>query len=59
LRDGQGDARAEEGEGLVLVGGGVGEHGDLAGGAGEPDLVAGECGQVVEQPGEAAVGLPL
>src|SRR4029077_20048740 len=58
LLQGQWDRRAEEGEGLALGAGRLGEDrgGDL--GAGEPDLVAGQGGQVLQQAAEAAVGLP-
>ena len=57
LREGQWDGRADEVEGLALVGCGFGEHGHGGVGAGEADLVAGEGGQVVEQAAEAAVGV--
>jgi hypothetical protein len=57
LRQGQRDRGAEQAEGLTLCAGRLGEHryGDL--GAGEPDRVAGEGGQVLQQVAEAAVGL--
>jgi hypothetical protein len=58
LLQGQRDRGAEEVEGLPLGAGRLGEHrhGEL--GAGEPDLVAGQGGQMVQQAAEAAVGLP-
>ncbi len=47
------DGDAEQVEGLALGAGGLGEHRHVGGGAGEPDLVAGEGGQVLEQAAEA------
>ena len=58
LLQGQGDRGADQVEGLTLSAGGLGEHGDLRGGAGEADLVAGQGGQVLDQAAEAVVGLP-
>ena len=58
LRQGERDRNADQVEGLTLFAGGLGEHRDLGGGAGEPDLVAGQGGQVLEQATDAAVGLP-
>ncbi len=50
------DGGAEKAEGLALCAGGLGVHRDDGAGAGEADLVAGQGGQVGEQPAEAAVG---
>ena len=58
LLQGQRDGGAEEAEGLALGGGGLGEHRDGDLGSGEPDLVAGQGGQVLQQAAEAAVGPP-
>ena len=58
LLQGQRDRGAEEGEGLALGAGRLGEHRDGDPGAGELDLVAGQGGQVVDQAAEAAIGLP-
>src|SRR5580704_14460991 len=58
LLQGQRDRGAEELEGLPLGRGRLGEHRDGDLGAGVPDLVAGQGGQVLEQAAEAAVGLP-
>jgi hypothetical protein len=49
---------AEQVEGFALGAGGLGQHRHGGLGAGEPDLVAGQGGQVAEQAAEAAVGLP-
>ncbi len=46
------DGGADEVEGLALFAGGLGEHRDGGGDAGEPDLVAGQGGQVAEQAAE-------
>ncbi len=56
LLQGQRDRGADEVEGFLLGTGRLGEyrHGD--GGSGEPDLVAGQGGQVLQQSAEAAVG---
>jgi hypothetical protein len=56
LLQGERDGGADEVECLALVAGGLGEHRDGGGGAGEADLVAGEGGEVVEEAAEAAVG---
>src|SRR6266542_2732485 len=56
LRQRERDRDADEVEGLPLFAGGLGEYRDSGGGAGEPDLVAGQGGQVGEQAAEAAVG---
>jgi hypothetical protein len=56
LRHGERDRGADQVEGLTLCAGGLGEHRDVGGGSGEPDLVAGQGGQVVDQAAEAAVG---
>ena len=56
LRQRERDRDADEVEGLPLFAGGLGEYWDSGGGAGEPDLVAGQGGQVGEQAPEAAVG---
>ena len=58
LRQGERDRGAEEGEGLALGAGRLGEHRDGGLGAGKPDLAAGQGGQVVQQAAEAVVGLP-
>ena len=58
LLQGQRDRDADELEGLPLGGGRFGEHRDGDIGAGVPDLVAGQGGQVLQQAAEAAVGLP-
>jgi hypothetical protein len=58
LRQGQRDGCADELEGLPLGAGRLGEHRDGDLGAGVPDLVAGQGGQVLQQTVEAAVGLP-
>ncbi len=58
LRQVERDGGAEEGEGLALGAGRLGEHGDGGLGSGEPDLVTGQGGQVLQQAAEAAVGLP-
>jgi hypothetical protein len=50
------DRDADQVEGLTVGAGGLGEHRDAGAGAGEPDLVAGQGGQVLEQALEAAVG---
>jgi hypothetical protein len=55
LLQGQGGGGLGEFEGAALVCGGLREHGQVGGGAGEADLVAGEGGQVGEQAAEAAV----
>src|SRR5579863_10313907 len=58
LLQAEGDRGADQVEGLALGAGGLGEHRDLRGGAGEADLVAGQGGQVLDQAAEAVVGLP-
>ena len=58
LLQGERDRDAEEAEGFALGAGRLGEHRHLGAGAGEPDLVAGQGGQVLQQAAEAAVGLP-
>ena len=52
----QRDRHADQAEGFPLDAGGLGQHRHLGAGAGEPDLVAGQGGQVAEQAAEAAVG---
>ena len=52
----EGDRDADQVEGLTLGAGGLGEHRDVGAGTGEPDLVAGQGGQVLDQVLEAAVG---
>ena len=58
LLQGERDRGADELEGLPLGAGRLGEHRDGDLGAGVPDLVAGQGGQVLQQAAEAAVGLP-
>jgi hypothetical protein len=58
LLQGERDGGADEGEGLALGAVRLGEHRDGDLGAGVPDLVAGQGGQVVQQAAEAAIGLP-
>ena len=58
LPQGDRDRGADELEGFPLGAGGLGQHRHGGAGAGEPDLVAGQGGQVLEQAAEAAVGLP-
>ena len=58
LLQGERDGGADELQGLPLGAGRLGEHRDGDLGAGEPDLVAGQGGQVLQQAAEAAVGLP-
>ena len=58
LLQGERDRGAEKLEGVPLDAGRLGEHRDGDLGAGVPDLVAGQGGQVVQQAAEAAVGLP-
>ena len=58
LLQGERDRSADELEGLPLGAGRLGEHRDGDLGAGVPDLVAGQGGQVLQQAAEAAVGLP-
>jgi hypothetical protein len=58
LLQGQRDRGADELEGLPLGAGRLGEHRDGDLGAGVPDLVAGQRGQVLDQAAEAAVGRP-
>ena len=58
LLQGERDRGADEFEGVPLGAGRLGEHRDGDIGAGVPDLVAGQGGQVLEQAAEAAVGLP-
>ena len=58
LLQGERDRGADELEGLPLGAGRLGEHRDGDLGAGEPDLVAGQGGQVLQQAAEAAVRLP-
>src|SRR6185312_16901407 len=58
LLQGQRDRRPEQPEGLALGAGRLGEHGGGDLGAGEPDLVAGQRGQVLQQAAETAVALP-
>ena len=55
----EGDGCVDQLEGCALVGGGLGEHGQVGVGAGDADLVAGEGGQVLEQVTEAAVGVAV
>ena len=55
LLQGERDGDADQVEGFALGAGGLGEHGHGGLGAGEPDLVAGQGGQVLEQAAEAAV----
>ena len=50
------DGDADQVEGFALGAGGLGEHGHGGPGAGKPDLVAGQGGQVLDQAAEAAVG---
>ena len=60
LLQGQGDGGVEEFEDVSLGGGGLGEHGNGGLGSAEPDVVAGQGGEVVEEPAEgpdAVVGL--
>jgi len=57
LLQGQRDGGADQLEGGALVCGGFGEDGHGGLGSGEADLVAGECGQVGQEPAEAAVGV--
>ena len=54
--EGERDRRADEVEGVPLGAGGLGQYRYLGAGAGEPDLVAGQGGQVLQQIAEAAVG---
>ena len=56
LLAGERDRNADQVEGFALGAGGLGEHVGDGVGAGEPDLVAGQGGQVLEQAAEAAVG---
>ena len=56
LLQGERDRGAEKVEGLPLGAGGLGEHRHGGRGAGEPDLVAGQGGQVLDQAAEAVVG---
>ena len=56
LLQGQRDRGADEVEGFPLGAGRLGEHRHGDGSAGEPDLVAGQGGEVLEQAAEAAVG---
>ena len=56
LLQGERDRDADQVEGLPLSGGGLGEHRQGGGGAGEPDLVAGQRGQVLQETAEATVG---
>jgi hypothetical protein len=58
LLQGEWDGGADELECLPLGAGRLGEHRDGDLGSGEPDLVAGQGGQVVQQGAEVAVGLP-
>ncbi len=58
LLQGQRDCGAEEGERLALDTGRLGEHRDGDLGAGVPDLVAGQRGQVLDQAAEAVVRAP-
>ena len=58
LLQGEQDRSAEKLEGLPLDAGRFGEHRDGDLGAGVPDLVAGQRGQVLQQAAETAVGLP-
>jgi hypothetical protein len=58
LLQGERDLGAKEAECFPLGAGGLGEHRHGGAGAGEPDLVAGQGGQVLQQVAEAAVGLP-
>ena len=56
LLQGERDGDADQVEGLALDAGRLGEHRHGGLGAGEADLVAGQGGQVPEEPAEAAVG---
>src|SRR6202050_5249386 len=58
LLQGERDRGADELEGLPLGGGRFGEHRDGDLGAGVPDLVAGQGGEVLEQAAEAVAGVP-
>jgi hypothetical protein len=58
LLHGERDRGAEEAEGFPLAAGRLGEHRHGGLGAGEPDLVAGQGGQVLQQAAEAVIGLP-
>lgn len=49
---------ADEVGGFPLLSGRLGEHGHGGLGADEPDLVAGQAGQVLQEAAEAAVGRP-
>jgi hypothetical protein len=53
------DGDADEVEGLALGAGRFGEHQDGYLGAGEPDLVAGQGCQVIQQGARAAAGRPI
>jgi hypothetical protein len=53
---GERDRDADEVERFPLGAGRLGQHRHGGAGAGEPDLVAGQGGQVLEQAAEAAVG---
>jgi hypothetical protein len=58
LPQGERDRDADELEGFPLGAGGLGQHRHGGAGAGEPDLVAGQGGQLLDQAAEAVVGLP-
>ena len=53
---GERDRDADELEGFPLGAGWLGQHRHGSAGAGEPDLVAGQGGQVLDQAAEAVVG---
>ena len=53
----QRDRDADQAEGFPLGAGRLGQHRHGGAGAGEPDLVAGQGGQVLDQAAEAVVGL--
>jgi len=57
LLQGERDRGAEEVEGFPLGAGRLGEHRHGGLGAGEPDLVTGQGGQVLDQAAEAVIGL--
>ena len=58
LPHGERDRDADEVERFPLGAGQLGQHRYGGAGAGERDLLAGQGGQVLEQPAEAVVGLP-
>ena len=57
LRQGERDRDADKAEGFPLGAGGFGEHRHVGGGAGEPDLVAGQRGQVLQQAADLRAGV--